>query len=817
MRRSFARRDGFLMWTVVGAVIVMGILGFALHFMARQQNAQSHRIYFGEVAQNLAEAGIEHVGRRVRDTLAPHPTVRGGLRLEDGNFFSIFLLDSARLKNMFGSVLRTEDWLRQLLGRDYRYPLDVLATQFPGSSLVVTVDVDPQPLCKDPIVADPVEKRVRFVIRSRADYRGVTRIQETGLEVKVVHPFPPATSKFTLFAHEAEPGQAYNTSRNSTSGLPYTPADAPPLVLNNTPPQEVQDLTLIQENLPYEQTNPFGQMPTVRAALERRGWIYLGTGASNRELRLNMAAGPVLSGGQGFGEFFHLFDPLPYAVGGFDANPAYFRVMQPPAFFTATVPDTLHPPLLQQPSINFLYWGFHYPDGTSNLRDGTLGRSLQTESSSCLHLYGTHAQPSRTKVFGNVIQDYVRFGYLALDRDHTTNDEDAQKANLAASGQPPHVRTRDTIDPVLRYADEPDFQADLNLESSGQPMTVLSTIPPAVVNKNFMISGVIADPGWPTIPLDKSRYTYAQMFGAYEAGGTDPATNKGYSRFMSQVEGVPYNDLLDYMFYGGVIPPQSNPLFREPTLPEGKTYYQLAETAKLTFHDPLHDFLRLNSYFDGALGDVLKPGSTDYAQAVETAPGQRSGPRPPVVSNPSPAAIMLLARTYREFLDAREFMSEYYDAANNILYFDQCVRIRQGDLVLPPSLRYVGTGSIVLMDGSVTSHGVRPLPEPLSGLPSGLTLATLNGDINLEEGIHQAAFIAPNGSIQHSAAAPLLVEGSLAARHVPPSALARGGLLTYDGLYDPCTDLREPRGSAYIDYYQVALSDVPMDWKRTAP
>ncbi|MBI4867832.1 MAG: hypothetical protein HY816_12865 [Candidatus Wallbacteria bacterium] len=816
---SFGSRRGFLMWTVLGILAVMGILAFALNYMARQQNAMAHRVYFGEVAQHLAQGGLELMGRRVRDTLYIRRLPRANARPEDGSFFSAFLLDNERLKKFFDSFgFRQEEWFQQLFGKDYRYPLDVLVKQVRGSSLRISLAVDPQPLCKDPIVVDAVEKRVRLVLRSRGEYRGVVRELSTGYEVKVVHPFPPVASKFTLFAHEAEPGQGYNTFRNDTSGMPYTPNDFPPVVFDNTPPEEVQDRTLIAENLPNEQTAPFAQMGQVRTALERRGWIYLGTGTGSREVHLNMTAGPVLVGAKGYGEYFHLFDPLPEATGGFDAKPAYFAVMQPPAFFEQPVADLVHPGVQQKPNINFLYWAFHYPDASSNLRDGTLGGSLQTESSSVLHLYGTHANPSRTKVFGNVFQDYIRFGYLALDRDTSNTDEDLQRANLAAAGLPPHVRVRDTIDPVFKYATEEEYTDDLRAESAGQPRMTLSTIPPEVVNKNFVIDGVMADPGWPTVPLDLGTYRYARMFdGIYDSGESDPARNRGYSRYMSQVEAVPYNEMLDYMFYGGVIPPQSNPLYQGPTLPEGNEFYQQADQVAIDFHDPLHDELRRTGYFQGALRSVFQPGSASYSESIGTTEAARAGLRPPDVKSPSPASTLLLARTYAEYRTPSDFMAEHYNAAANILELHRSVRIRQGDLVLPPNMRYVGSGMILLMNGSITSQGQVPLADPSSAMESTLTLATLDGDVLLGPGAHQAAFIAPAGALRPLNGLPLGLEGTAAARIVPPSSLTAGGQLVYRGVYDPATDLREPRGSAYIDYYQIAMEDSPMDWSRITP
>ncbi len=812
-------RSGFLIWAVAGLLAVMGVLVGVLSQMARQQNAQAHRIYFGEVAQNLAEAGIEHVGRRVRDVLFSSRFPRNLSRLEDVGIFQVLMLDNARLSQLFRDrASRGEVWLQQLLGRGYRYPLDRLLADIEGSTLEITLLVEPAPLVPDPVILDPVEKRVRFILRSTAEHRGVTRVMETGYEIKVVHPFPPVSSKFTLFVSDAEDGQAYNTFKNNTAGQPQTPDDFPPLLFDNTPVEEIRDLTLIRENLPNEETNPFGQMGDLRDAISRRGFIYLGTGTGNTEVHLNMTAGPVLTGFGGFGEFFHFFDPLPEEMGGMSARPGYFAVLAPPPFFQNPVPDPTQPGIFQQANINFLYWGFHQPDGASNLADGTLGSSLLSENSSVLHLFGSNGNPSRTRVYGNVWQDYIRFGYLALDRDTTENDENTQKANLSAGGLPARVRVRDTIDPTLRFAERSEFDEDLRLEASGAPLRTLLPIPSAVINKNFMIGGVVADPGFPTIAMDLGSYRYGRMFDQlYDSGSTDPSRNLGYSRFMSKVEPMPYNAVLDFMFYGGIIPPESNSLFPGPTVKEG--YGALLDPSEVAFRfrDPLHEGLGMPIYFEGSLDEVFRPGGGNYQESVGGDPARRSGLQPPKVLSPSPAAEFLLARTYREFLNASELLATYYDPASKILTMDQCVRVREGDLILPAGMAYVGSGLIVVVNGSITSQGITARLDPFTGLPSGLTLATLSGDINFSGGPHQAAFVAPRGGLRRLDDSPLRIDGSLAVRDLAPGVLSSGGVLSYGGLFDPTTDIRVAGGGGYIDYYQIAMSDSPMDWRRVKP
>lgn len=805
--------SGFVMGAVVGSLFLVAVLLGSVHFMARQQNRMAHRIAFGEVAYHLARSGAELVSRKLRDGLLPRRLPAVNLDLRNGPLSLLFLLDPDTLQEELRDRGRSESFLRQILGEDYRFPLDTLERRFPPSSIEVFLEGTARPLHdEDSGLTDPVEKVVDLTVTSRATYRGIARTVRTGYQLKVVNPFAPVVCRFTLFVPRAAGGYAYNAFLNDEAGLPYAGSPVRPVVLDNTPETELDDLVLMEENQSnIAAGNPFAQRSQLANELGRRGHVYLGTAPGDPDIHLNLAAGPVLSGGGGRGEFFQLFNMLPPSLGGYDAQPGYFSVIDPPDFFRNPVRDPVND-LDQKANVNFLYWGFHHP-GQNDLRDGTLGSSLVTEDSSLLQLFGTTYAPSRTVVWGPVRRDYVRFGYLALDRDDRDNDEQTQAANLAASGLPTEVRARDTIDPIFKFvADEGTWRDELDREAGGRPFSRLADIPPSVCNLNHTagpgcsLLGPIIDPGHPVVPLDPARYTYRNMFGeGFDDLSVPVAERKGYSRFMSQVESIYYNRILDFMYYSDVIPPESHPAYQAPTLPPSEdttldtfeSYYE-GNLAVFYWNDPLHRILGVEHYYKGDFPDFFEP----------------RGGAPPLVES------ILEARSYREYLTVGEFLADTYDPSLNLFTLTQCVIIREGDLTVPAGARYIGSGAVVLRSGDLRLQGLTSFPDPATGLPSLATFATLSGNLiftgpaGLPTPPNRGLFLAPRGSVQTSATSSLEIEGSLAARHLPPGSLTRGGRIAYRGECDPITWREEEDQASYVDYYQMALSDAPVTWER---
>ncbi len=799
-----AKRGGFLVPVVLVILTIVGLLLFALHSLSEQQNLAAHRFTFSRISDNLAEAGLELLSTRIRESTSVEG-ITWAFPLADGNFFQFFLQPKEDLVDKFGELdgAAFDSMARQLFGEEYRHTLDVLEQDYPGSKITLSMKVEPEDLYPQDLgIKDAVEKKVKITLKSKATYRGTASTLQAAQELKVYNPLAPLTCKFTLFVSEAETGDAYNRYQNHENGLPFMAQPLAPVICYNTPVNAIDDTTLTADNIPRVSSGtPFAAKDEVREALNHRGFIFLGTRGGDVEL--NITAGESLDDNTAptldseAGEFFHLYNPLTR-----NSEVGFFFLKNPPNFFNATYPSP--PPAVTeiQPYINFLYWGFHQPSpGGNSLRaDGALGDSLRTEDSSILHLFGNDNKPSRTLVYGPVYQNIVRFSYLALDRNAQDDDENTQLANYNASGAPSgyFISIRDTIDPIFKYVpSQSAWDDELNAEASGTSFNYLQEVLPVLTNNNFWAdlngdkvrqpSEPIIDPGHATVSLDTTQFTYRNMFNStYESG----SANEGYKNFMSLVQRVPYIEMIDYMFYCKMIPPSYHPDYRGLVAGGNKDKYLEGREVKLDFANPLHDALGRPAYFEGDLGDFF------YS-----------------TSQGSPAEQILRARSCLTFNDESEFF-EYYPLVKSgpadappVLKFNGAVRILSGGLQLPRCV-YQGSGMIVLDDptgGNIYSEGLEPLGSSV------LTLATLTGNISLKGGVPQKAlFVAPKGSLVHNDDQALNIGFGLAVRTLPPDALLRGGTIIYSSLVNPISDDRSSGG--YIDYYQMYLSDSYLEW-----
>lgn len=827
-RRGRSSRRGFVLFAALGLLTVLGIMLYALHFFERQQNLQAHRLYFGEVAQHLADSCLELLGRSVRRHAYAAPGQALNLRypLDIQGFFLFFMQDSDTLQARFDRLSTGDQhaFLQQLFGEHYRYPLDVLEDEYPGADLDVKLAIEANPLFpRDAYVKDRVEKTVNLTLRATATYRGVTRRGDMTLALKVAHPMPPGSCKFTLFAHDAS-GENFNAYQNLADGRPAPDSAARPFVLYNTPPNVRSDNDLNSANkVAIDASRPFEQVPEVRKVLARRGYVYLGTGTGNAsELVLRQTAGARLADdgsllASPYGEFFHLYDPVHDG-----AYPAYYRLRgaHAPPFFQRLAPAWSGLSDEVYPYINFLYWGFHEPDpavpGDRGLKDGVLNTDIDSrgEASSLLHLFGSADNPSRTLVFGPVKYEYIRFGFASADRqgtadDSESEDESIQKGRLASTpmASQVYIPNRDGIVATLRHVpSEAEFDAEMARESSGAPFEFLAKLDPLlstpaieVANLNYRVTGAdgtdyVLDPGKEIFSLDPSTFNYRNMFeGRYDDLSPD---ERGYDWYQSQVRAMPYGELIDYMYYGRVIPPDQHANFpgNGPTLTESPDFYESGRDVKLSFSDPLHAYLDQTDYFHGPLDSLLDPAG-----------------------RASPAAAMLDARVSVSLPDGKSFLDRYLVPPLNPgdlpeLACPDCVRIESGDLDLPRCLA-TASGLVVVADGSIRSHGVDTATGNVA--PS---FVSLSGDIVLDANRkHAACWLACGGRIERSGDGPLWLRYSLAAHRLPAESIAQGGAIFYDSNVDPTGDnSTDPARWSYIDYYVMSVSDCAVAWKRRA-
>ena len=197
----------------------------------------------------------------------------------------------------------------------------------------------------------------------------------------------------------------------------------------------------------------------------------------------------------------------------------------------------------------------------------------------------------------------------------------------------------------------------------------------------------ILDPGHEVFSLDPSVFTYRNMFGGrYEDLSPD---ERGYDWYQSQVRVMPYDELVDYMYYGRVIPPDQHANFpgNGPTLTESPEFYAEGRDVKLDFTDPLHAYLDETTYFHGHLDELLEPAG-----------------------RASHAAVLVDERVSVSLPDGAAFLERYLvpsgdPAVPAELRCPDCVRIESGDLDLPRCVA-TASGLVVVAEGAIRSHGV---------------------------------------------------------------------------------------------------------------
>lgn len=747
------RRRGFLTYLLLGAMIVVGILVFALQNYARQQNRFAHRIAYGQACESAARSGLTVLSTRFRETfhrtgkLMPLLAALGNTRL------GFFVASRPEQVTQRFAALGSDSHsiFRALLGPDYRYPLDQMLERWPGMQVELTIDVKGSPLYENAGVTDPVEKTVDMTLTARATWMDVTRRVSTGWQIKVVNPTAPLTSKFTLFTPEA--AASWNTLVNDGDGK-LLAGSTELAVLYNHPFEDIaaglDDNALIARK---------ADASTVRAAMGDRGHVYLG---SRMPISLNLTAGLDQPG-----QLFHLYSEDKIFQGRL-----WTTLYTPPPFFNPfgeLIRFYENPTWKQYPYLQIGYFGFYEQLKTNPL----FGDSMIDEArSASLHLFGAKVAPSRTVVWGDVHQTIPRMGRL---RFHCFG----KTSNVSISA--PSKSGYDGV-PYLPYCPDADaYRADLATESAGGAPKHLANI------RAF-------GPGAPGIDepfqLDSAVYTHARMFGDSYTRVAPGGLAAGYSDFMTRIDRMPYAEIADAMQYPTFFPPHTGAM--QSVLDQPYPAYRDVSGVELPFTDGLHRQLGQAQYFKGDLATFF------------------TRPRP---DDPSPAETILRARTLREFADQSEFFAYCRDLTDpNLLHLWEPVRILQGGLDLTGQ-RILGIGHIVVDAGNVVSGGLEALNLP-DGLPSNVTIATLKGDIELAGGgRHDGYWMALDGTVKVTGHGDAFVRGGLAARAFSPASIGGGLRVTFTSHGDP-TRTDDPQAARYTDYYQVAFGQVPIAVER---
>lgn len=373
------RRHGVVLWLVLTLAVVMSLLFFSFHLAVRQRNAQAHAAWYGQMAYNLAQSGVN----------------LGVVLLREG------------VEDPGSPVFRALDQATRAGAlQGYRFPLSpvgdlqALTSGLPGD---LDVEIEARVLEATLLAedreqgADPLEQELLVEVSATGSYEGLPRTVRERRRLRLLTQALPVVGRFTLFvrapeaARFGEPG--YNRYANDIHGSPDLETVAPG-----------------DNVLPLLLYNHGDTFPALAHDLDANGWVYLG---GREDVQLNLTSGADYR----YGQYFHFYNFLTSDT----SRQAGFLAEDAPAFFgrdhdTATG--------TQRFFLKHVIYGFFTVDRGSPPadmnRDGVLDLALRREPtprSSTMHLFGTTLAPSPTKVFGPVYQAYPIYTGITVDTD----------------------------------------------------------------------------------------------------------------------------------------------------------------------------------------------------------------------------------------------------------------------------------------------------------------------------------------------------------------------------------------------------------------
>ena len=85
---------GFIIFIITGIVAVLGLVLVTLNWMTRQQNVQSHKMLYNEVAKTAAEAGVQILIRAIREGIKTPTEIELRNLSQSSNFHQNSFMDS---------------------------------------------------------------------------------------------------------------------------------------------------------------------------------------------------------------------------------------------------------------------------------------------------------------------------------------------------------------------------------------------------------------------------------------------------------------------------------------------------------------------------------------------------------------------------------------------------------------------------------------------------------------------------------------------------------------------------------------------------
>lgn len=547
--RYRSSRSGYILVYVLVLSLVMGALVLAYQESFRQRNAQVRLNTDRVSARFLARAAIDTLRYGFRE--APDPArLAGQVDLESGPILPFLLADTRsvmkRIARKVGEAGDHRALLEQLLGADTLAGLDRLTAEVPGAQVQVFADMATGAPPAGP-VKDPALKTLFVNLRAVARVRKAVE-SYAFTETLTVYSLLPVAAKFTLAGVNVA---SVNTAKITSDGKP---GDGPaPLVLFHHP----GDCDVVAAS-PFEGT-PGSEKPLVEKAVAAkdviaanadRGFVFLDSSDADRAVKLHVGAG-----GTPYGEMHTVYAPK----GGQTYTPQPEPIPDPPGKFKSFTPDNpTNPGAKQAADLEGAALGFHkdtnaqgalvplpaaptgnptgpgYEEPAPDVVytgdapppdfDPTAGgdpaatpeappepvspAALEGLAASRILPFGTGTFPSQTAVLGNVQRAVAWIANIGVDRDATSEDENAQ---ATAAGR--KVGVIDAHEPVLVNADEASYRADV----AGESATIVTYRRLRPFGDNGQVTNANAEFAGedPTIALDLTQWKYGALFDDY--------------------------------------------------------------------------------------------------------------------------------------------------------------------------------------------------------------------------------------------------------------------------------------------------------------
>ncbi len=367
MKNMNSKNKGMTFFIVIAILFILFIMVVSYNGMLRSERVHMYRIIYGDNALIIAEAAMDLLQRIVEDEFAKTGYER------KNEFFNYE--DLIKPVAEFKTVKFDSDKLTDLISKSD--PIKGLIEIFGGSSVArvkkVEVYIDEKnvkafsEVCgmTPNVTANTREKFGLINYAVQVEYYQITKSLNITKQIKIVHTLPKVLRYFTLFIKNIAQGTDLNKLLVDDNG---NPVSGKPLILNNGE---------------YNSNSSASPLDC--------GIIFLGNNPASEPLVLKLSHGSAKTG---VGELFHLLDKFyldldfkkKYGGNGFQVG--------------------------------------HYEYGVSSGMAGAkiFGiRSSKDILSSMLKLYGTPAEPSPTRVLGNINRSYLR---LAAYQDTPTNGDD---------------------------------------------------------------------------------------------------------------------------------------------------------------------------------------------------------------------------------------------------------------------------------------------------------------------------------------------------------------------------------------------------------